>query len=337
MMSQENITFETLEADYFEQWDWFLRNNNGHCLALRSPERDNERLQDEFEERKNDFFALIDQIEATPLTYYFCWAEAVIDEDNEEYYLDSDSFACVKVEELTKQQAESILRVAAYELRDEILDYHPDYSGFSGKYVPMAISELDFILLHTYSRDKFFPKHLAVLFPPPRFSPMDSVVNQDIRNDLNNWKKESLRFLSMNSGTHAIRLEKLSSDGSSGDRFLTNVLKCTKSPTFIEADDNNNEQQKHDVRLQKVSGDKEMGVSAATEKRCQNHPREYPQEVKDAALKIAKKYLEDHPDSPNTEIAEHVATHKDLEWFQSFHLTKWGKESFGRGNRKKAD
>lgn len=225
-MSQENINFRNLLSEYFDQWAWFRQYNYGDPYTPRDSWE--EELQREFEERKQAFTAIVDQIEATPMSHYFCWAEAEFDENNDMLYrLNPESMICVKVNGISERRAEMILNAAAFEFRDNLLSYNPDDNSICGRYCVLNVSCLDFVLLHRYVHSRSFPNPLVDLFPasPPLLR------NHDIPFDaLEYWKNRSLQDLEEKSEIHAMRLQRLGASHALGDRFLTHVMSCVSEP-----------------------------------------------------------------------------------------------------------
>lgn len=278
--------------------------------------------------------ALVDQIEATPLPYYFCWTEAVFDEHGTSYQLDPASLICVQVEGLTKQSADTILGAAVYDLQDELLDYDPDYDRFFGSCLALPVSELDFILLHRYVQCNFCPKHLSELFPRFPWKDISKKFDLELQDDR---RTQIMNDLKTEAGQHSLRIQHLSDFQTTGDQFLLNVIKCSELDETGKLDGTSNNSPTTIIHQELAQLLRDFSI-ATNEKKTgstKSDNDEHTPEERDAALKIARTYLASNPNAPNTQIASHVASHKGFDWFQSFHLTRWDEDTFAYKNRKK--
>lgn len=221
-MCQDVTEFDSLIDEYFNQWVWFLENTGGNCHRCpRTWDADEKR---EFSARQQTFLALVERLEATPLPHYFCWVAVYYEYDDTSYQLDPNTLICIRADGITRQQAAVILESAAYEFREELLSYDPDNDSYSGRFVTLTLSVLDFTLLHQYASDNFRPKHLTELFST---CPVSSSDCQFDREAWEYWKKRSIDNLNEQSEIHTIRLRTLSPKREFGDVFLSNVKKCT--------------------------------------------------------------------------------------------------------------
>lgn len=224
-MSTGKVDLESLKAKYDVQWEWFRQNSHGNCFEPRGMCEEDECLQQEFERRKPDFLALIDQMEKTPLPHYFCWAEAVFDEDDDcNYRLNPDTLMCVRVDGITESEANMILDASAFALRDELLFRVPYSDRVVGNSWALQVSELDFILLHQYFRHGFCPKHLTELFP---WFPWQGISKKFDLELQEHRRIEVMNELKATAERHALRIRHLSGVQTPGDRFLANVIECS--------------------------------------------------------------------------------------------------------------